>query len=159
MTQPPPRPHPGPVTARDVYAWTTLLAQDDGPADSPDGPGSDAERIEAIRAFEELKCAAAARQAELAADLDDSQRQAQAAAGVPADRQGRGVAHQVALARRESPHRGRRHLGLAKVLVGEMPHTLTALAHGKGNRLPDPGTPTADRHPAVRRPGRAPGLG
>jgi hypothetical protein len=40
------------------------------------------------------------------------------------------VAAQVALARQESPYRGDRHLGLAKVLVGEMPHTLAALAHG-----------------------------
>ena len=43
---------------------------------------------------------------------------------------GRGVAAQVALARRDSPVKGGRHLGLAKALVHEMPHTLAALERG-----------------------------
>jgi hypothetical protein len=125
MTQPPePRPHPGPVSTRDLQAWTTALALSDG-------PGSDAERIDRIRALEELKCAAEAQQAELAADLDASQRAAQAAAGIPAERQGRGVGHQIALARRESPHRGQRHLGLAKILRAELPHTRAAFRAGR----------------------------
>ncbi|MBD1594426.1 DUF222 domain-containing protein, partial [Arthrobacter sp. S1_S22] len=61
------------------------------------------------------------------------QRQEQAAAGVPAKEQGTGVAAQVALARRESPARGGRLLGLAKALVTEMPHTLAALEYGQLN--------------------------
>lgn len=44
---------------------------------------------------------------------------------------GGGVAEQVALARRESPAQGSRHLGLAKALVREMPHALAALAAGE----------------------------
>ncbi len=36
----------------------------------------------------------------------------------------RSVAAQVALARRESPHAGNRHLGVARALVMEMPHTM-----------------------------------
>jgi hypothetical protein len=40
------------------------------------------------------------------------------------------VASEVALARRDSPARGGRHLGLAKALVHEMPHTLSALECG-----------------------------
>ncbi len=91
---------------------------------------SDAERIDLLRALEELKSAAAAAQAHLTVGLDVSQRAAQEAAGEPAARRGRGVAAQVALARRTSPNRGARHLGLAKVLVREMPHTLAALAGG-----------------------------
>ena len=63
-------------------------------------------------------------------DLDTSARAAHAAAGVPKQEQGRGVAAQVALARRESPHRGGRHLGVAKALVREMPHTFAALRDG-----------------------------
>lgn len=56
---------------------------------------------------------------------------AQAAArGVPRERRGRGVAHQVALARRVPPHRGQRLTGLATVLVREMPCTLAALRAG-----------------------------
>ena len=43
---------------------------------------------------------------------------------------GRGVASEMALARHDSPSRGGRHLGFAKALVYEMPHTLAALECG-----------------------------
>src|SRR3954469_21559487 len=59
----------------------------------------DAARIDMLRALEELKCAAEAAQAEVTADFDRSQRAAAAARGEPAERQGGGIAHQVALAR------------------------------------------------------------
>ncbi len=91
---------------------------------------TDAERIDQLRALEQLKAAAAAAQARITVDLDESVRAAHAARGIPAERQGRGVAGQVALARQESPYKGGRHLGLAKVLAGEMPHTLAALQRG-----------------------------
>jgi hypothetical protein len=91
---------------------------------------TDAERVDQIRALEQLKAAAAAAQARITVDLDISVRAAHAAAGKPTDRQGCGVAGQVAFARQESPYRGSRHLGLGKMLVTEMPHTLTALQHG-----------------------------
>jgi hypothetical protein len=92
---------------------------------------SDTERVDLLRALEALACAAAGAQAVLTADFDASQRADQAAHGVPTARLGRGVAAQVALARRESPHRGHQHLGLAKVLTAEMPHTLAALRAGR----------------------------
>ncbi|MEP6630121.1 MAG: HNH endonuclease, partial [Lapillicoccus sp.] len=41
-----------------------------------------------------------------------------------------GVAGQVALARRESPSQGSRHLGMALALVHRLPHTLDALGAG-----------------------------
>ena len=91
----------------------------------------DATRIDRIRALEVLKAAASAAQARDAADLDSSQRAQRASAGVPAAELGRGVAAQVALARRDSPYRGSRHLGLAKALVHEMPCTLAALEAGR----------------------------
>lgn len=91
----------------------------------------DGTRVDLIRALEVLKAAAAAAQARVAADFDRSQRAVQAAAGVPSSELGRGVAAQVALARRDSPHRGARHLGLAKALVHEMPGTLAALEAGR----------------------------
>ena len=50
---------------------------------------------------------------------------------MPAVRRGRGLASEVALARRDSPARGNRHLGFAKALVHEMPHTLAALEQGR----------------------------
>ncbi len=110
---------------RDLMAGLAGLAGRGG-----GGAVLDAVRVERLRALEELKNAACAAQARLGVDLDASQRAAQAAAGVPAKLQGRGVAAQVGLARRESPHRGARHLGLGKVLVTEMPHTYAAMAAG-----------------------------
>jgi hypothetical protein len=86
--------------------------------------------IEQIDFLERVKSAAAAGQARAAAALDEKRRADEAAAGVPNAKQGRGVASEVALARRDSPARGGRHLGLAKALVHEMPHTLAALECG-----------------------------
>ncbi len=43
----------------------------------------------------------------------------------------RGIGAQVALARRESPHRGSRLVGLAEALVHEMPRTMVALTAGE----------------------------
>ncbi len=83
-----------------------------------------------IAAFERMKSAAAAGQARETATLDAVRRSSEAAAGVPATKRGRGLASEVALARRDSPNRGGRHLGLARALVHEMPHTLAALAAG-----------------------------
>jgi hypothetical protein len=96
------------------------------------GPGlDDAARIDLIRALEELACTAAAVQASVTADFAASQRAEQAARGVPAARQGRGIAAQIALARRESPHRGQQHVGLAVVLRDELPHTMDAFRQGR----------------------------
>jgi uncharacterized protein DUF222 len=86
--------------------------------------------IRRIAELERLKSAAAAGQARAAAALDAARRSSEAAVGVPTPRRGRGVASEVALARRDSPARGNRHLGFAKALVHEMPHTLAALEHG-----------------------------
>jgi len=86
--------------------------------------------VERIAELERMKSAAAAGQARAAAALDAARRAAEAAAGVPAARRGRGVASEIALARRDSPARGNRHLGFAKALVHEMPHTLAALEAG-----------------------------
>jgi hypothetical protein len=86
--------------------------------------------VERIAELERLKSAAAAGQARLTAALHARRRSAEAAAGVPIARRGRGVAAEVALARRDSPAQGDRHLGFAKALVYEMPHTLAALEGG-----------------------------
>ena len=105
-----------------VAAWTGALAEADLDTDP-------AAMVEEIRALEELACAARARQARLAAAFDAAEQDRQAAAGTRAARRGRGVADQVALARRESPHRGRLHLSLARVLP-ELPHTAEAFRRG-----------------------------
>src|SRR5215207_5739582 len=88
-------------------------------------------RIDAISELEQLICVATAAQASLAVELDESQRAEQEAAGVPHAQRGRGVAAQVALARRESHHRGQRHLGLAKIVATELPHTWAAWRDGR----------------------------
>lgn len=86
---------------------------------------------ELITELERLKCRAEGAQVVATVALDADQRAQQASAGVPAERQGQGVGLQVALARRESHHRGARHLGLARALTAELPHTLKALRDGR----------------------------
>ena len=103
-----------------------LVTDPSGTTDSLD----ESALVEGIATLEKFKAAAAARQARLAVALDTARRAAEAAAGLPAARRGRGVASEVALARRDSPARGGRHLGFARALVNEMPHTLAALEVG-----------------------------
>ncbi len=107
-----------------VEAWVEELA-------SSSGPGDDGARVRMLAALERLSCAAAGLQAEVTAGLDESVRSEEAALGVPRERRGRGVAAEVALARRESHHRGRQHVGLARVLHEEMPCTHRALREGR----------------------------
>ena len=95
-----------------------------------DSHADEASLIEQIAELERVKSAAAAGQARAAAALDERRRADEAAAGVPVRQRGRGVASEIALARRDSPARGGRHLGFAKALVHEMPHTLAALECG-----------------------------
>jgi hypothetical protein len=95
-----------------------------------DPHAEEAALIDQIASLERVKSAAAAVQARAAALLDQKRRADEAAAGVPRSKQGRGLASEVALARRDSAARGGRHLGFAKALVHEMPHTLAALECG-----------------------------
>ncbi|XRC88397.1 DUF222 domain-containing protein [Mycobacteroides sp. PCS013] len=98
-----------------------------------DPAGRAAWLVERIAELERVKAAAAAEQAHAAVLLDRARREDEAATGVPRRRQGAGVAAEIALARRDSPARGGRHLGFAKALVNEMPHTLAALECGALN--------------------------
>ena len=102
---------------------------------------TDAGRVDLIGELERLKAAAAAAQARVTVAFAESQRAA-AMAGLPeaataAERRrveaqvSRSVAGQVALARHDSPARGQRHLGLARALVDELPHTMAALSRGE----------------------------
>ena len=118
------------LDATTLTAWQQSLARSLETGPRLDGGRDDAGRVEAIRALEELVCTATAAQALLSAELDDSQRAEHAAVGEPPARQGRGVAAQVALARRESHHRGQRHLGLARIVAAELPHTWAAWRAG-----------------------------
>ncbi|MEZ0449361.1 HNH endonuclease [Cellulomonas sp. ICMP 17802] len=112
------------IDADTIERWRHELMQGGGVA----GPG--AALVDLLAALEDLKSAACALQAEAAVELDRAERDRQALAGVPARRRGLGVAAQVGLARRESPHRGAALLGAAKVWIAEMPHTFGALRAG-----------------------------
>lgn len=91
----------------------------------------DRERIDQIRLLEELKSAAAAVQARVTTAFVASQEEAQLAAGTPPEGVGQGIAAQVALAKRESPARGRRYVGWAGVLTRELPRTFGRLQAGE----------------------------
>ena len=91
----------------------------------------DTERIDQIGLLESIKAAAAGAQARASVAFAESQREQRAAQGVPARERSRGLSAQVALARRESPHRGSRHLGLAEALVRELPRTFEHLRAGR----------------------------
>jgi hypothetical protein len=116
-----------PVVHRAVPSVADVLALLAAVPVAEDGPG----KIDQMREFEDVKSAAAAKQARIAVAYDLEVRREQSAAGVPADELGAGVGAEIALARHESPTRGGRLLGLAKALVTEMPHTFAALQGGQ----------------------------
>jgi hypothetical protein len=95
-----------------------------------DSGASEAALRDVVERCERLKSAAAAAQARATALWADKRRAAEDAAGVPAAKRGKGLASEVALARREAPVKGNQHLGFARALVEEMPHTLAALEAG-----------------------------
>lgn len=86
--------------------------------------------VDVIDRLEEVKNSAAAAQAQAQALFVAQQRLSQAQAGIPRDKLGKGIAQQVALARHESPHRGRQLCELGEVLVRELPHTMNVFAQG-----------------------------
>jgi hypothetical protein len=112
------------LTTDDLVGLVSMLGRFE-----PDA--GDAERIDRIRLLEEVKAACAAAQAREAVAFRESQVAAQRRAGVRAERLGVGISAQVALARRESPFRGARLVGLAEALVHELPHTMAALEAGR----------------------------
>lgn len=115
-----------PLDATDVALWCQALR-------ALGGPVPEDEAIEQVAALERLKSAAAAAQARVSATLWQARVARETDAGVPADQRGRGLADEIALARREHPSRGSRHLGLARALVEELPRTLDHLATGSSS--------------------------
>jgi hypothetical protein len=113
-----------PVSTAELRALVGALRRLDPDVD-------DAGRIDRIRLLEELKGAVAAAQATETAAFVASQRADQAARGVPAERVGRGIAAQVALARRVSPFHARRYVGWANILTTELSQTFAALQDGR----------------------------
>ncbi len=97
-----------------------------------DGRGVDeAGLVEHLSALESLKAGVAAAQARVTMTLAHARASSEAARGVPARQRCRGLAAEIALATRQSPHRGARDLGFARALVHEMPQTLAMLTAGR----------------------------
>jgi hypothetical protein len=114
----------------DVVDASVLEAWVDRLADLDTADLDEVECIDLVASAERVKAALAAAQARVTVRLAERVTEREAAAGVSTLRRGRGVANQVALARRDSAYMGGRHLGLARSLVAEMPKTLAALARG-----------------------------
>lgn len=90
----------------------------------------DAERVDLLTTLERLKSAAAAVQARLTDAFATSHRATLVKAGSDTRDARRSVCAQIGLARRDSPHKGNRHVGLAATLVHELPGVLRALERG-----------------------------
>lgn len=108
------------------------------------GAGSSAtERLEVLTAAEEVKAALAALQARVTVafvDARDAAREVKVSAAAPgfekaqaqrlAARAASSDRSEVAIARRENPSRGDRHVGMAKALMAELPATMMLLTCG-----------------------------
>ncbi|WP_161600230.1 DUF222 domain-containing protein [Serinicoccus marinus] len=112
-----------PASGDEIRALTKRLAV-------PRPDCGDAERLELVRALEDLTRSAAAAHAVLSDEFDRSQRARQEAEGVPAARVGTGVADDLALAGKVSPARSSNRLTCSRALTREMPQTLAALREG-----------------------------
>ncbi len=86
-------------------------------------PTDDGACVDHLEALERIKSAAAAAQARLADELD----RRRAGTG---GRRDAGLGAEIGLARRESPHKGRGHLSVARALLHDLPHTFAALQRG-----------------------------
>ena len=114
------------LSADQLAAWVDSLK-------GVDTNAPDAALIDQISQLERLKSACAAAQATLTVAFVSSQVDGVSPAKARDDQAHRSIAAQVALARKESPARGNRLVGLAKALTREMPHTFAALRAGELN--------------------------
>jgi uncharacterized protein DUF222/HNH endonuclease len=93
--------------------------------------GDPVELIDQLRQLERLKNAAAAAQARLTVELREVREAEARAAGRNVRRVAASVAGEVGLARHESPHRASVLIGLAAVLVSELPRAMAAFSAGE----------------------------
>jgi len=96
-----------------------------------DNNAADTEIIDQITQLERMKSACAAAQAKLTLAFVTSRTAGLTTTQARDERAHRSIAAQIALARRDSPIRGGRHIGLAKALIREMPHAYAALETGE----------------------------
>lgn len=94
---------------------------------------NDFDKISQIETLEKLESALVHARAAITADFDRSQREEQLRAKVRSRERGRGIADQIALARRISPAKASRELAFARALRDDLPATAELLAHGRIN--------------------------
>ena len=143
----------------DVPTWRGTISAALATSSGLDDPS----RIDAIRALEQLGSApptAAQARARRRARRGPSATEQAGRSAIPAAQQGRGVAAQVALGAGGSrTHRGQRHLGLARVVVTELPLTWSGVASRTDHRVEGHADRPRDRVPVPRGPrGRRRGL-
>lgn len=115
------------MEATHIAEFTATLATADLAQLEHLSPG---ELCEIITALELAKNAAAAAQARATVAAADNLRASAIADGIAPERADKGIPQQLGLARRESPFSGSRHIGFARAVVHEMPHTHAAMTEG-----------------------------
>jgi hypothetical protein len=101
------------------------------PSEHADPKAEQAALIDEVRFWEELKAVAAARQARATVSFAKLRRAMPRPVPGSDDAPKRSINAEIALARRDSPASGSRHVGVAKALVEEMPNTMAALESGE----------------------------
>ena len=96
-----------------------------------DGSGLDeAAMVDQLAALEQLKAGTGAAQVRVTDSLVQARTRREAASGIPASKRCQGLAGEIALARRTSPHRASRDMAVARALVHDLPRTLASLTRG-----------------------------
>lgn len=116
------------MSAAEVASWATRMAT--GGDLEPLTAATPAELCDVLTQLELLKNASAAAQARVTLLAHAALRDQALADGVQQEKADKGIAQQLAMARRESPHAGSRHVGFATAIVTEMPATHAALTTG-----------------------------
>ena len=91
---------------------------------------TDFDKVTQLELLQQIANAAHGAMARVSVEFDDSQRADQALRQVPSRQRGRGVADQIALARRISPYQASRDLGMARALRDDLPGTGALLSAG-----------------------------
>lgn len=91
----------------------------------------EASAIDQIRLLSEHQGMIEAAQALAATELETMRLEREAREKVPKSQRGKGLGAEIALARRETPARGKRFLEMAQALAKEMPYTRRALTQGQ----------------------------
>lgn len=92
---------------------------------------TDFDKVTQLELLQQIANAAHGAMARVSVEFDDSQRADQALRQVPSRQRGRGVADQIALARRISPYQASRDLGMARALRDDLPGTGALLSAGR----------------------------